>query len=493
MQKITETPTAEQYKVLDRAMKGDDFKIMAYAGAGKTSTLKMISQNARNKRGLYLAFNKRLADEAKSKFGSNVQCSTFHSFAFRQSPRWLTEKIRRPRLLPSHVANRFNLRNINFTQNNEKITLTPNQQASMIIKSVGDFCDYSSGQISFKNVLGILPKHIPKSLHLDIADYIVQYSHQLWCDFISAHGQFSIDHNLYFKYWCLQAPLLDFDYLLVDEAQDLSATQFKLVMQQPIQKICCGDASQQIYAWRNAINSMQNLPFASEYLTQSFRFGPNIASVANIILQQALDEERPIKGTNSISSKVYNNKNLKDSNAILCRTNATAFAKFVELSSKNIPVQIAFETSTILKFADDSKKLKNNIPVDSGDLVGFKTWFSLVEYAEQDGDANLKTMIKVIDEYGSDALTELINKSSNTKSELLIATAHKTKGMEFNTVSLEDDFQYSIKDNEIRMSKEEARLIYVAATRAKKNLHLQGIYDLLQALQKPNKKIIFED
>lgn len=492
MQTDIKKPTNEQARVVDRALKGESFKIMAFAGAGKTSTLKMISENAQNQRGLYLAFNKRLADEAKTKFSKNVQCSTFHSFAFRNTPRWLTDKLKRPLLLPSHVADHFNLKNVTFTYDTEKFNLTPNQQASMIIKAIGDFCDYSSNQISFRNVLGILPDHIPKSLHTDIADYLVRFAHELWCDFLSPNGRFSVNHNVYFKHWCLQAPTLNFDYILVDEAQDLSATQFKLVMHQPMQKICCGDSSQQIYAWRNAINSMQNLPFISEYLTQSFRFGPDIASVANIILQGALNEERPIRGINTIVSKVFNSKNIETSNAVLCRTNATAFAKFVELAAKNIPAQIAFETATILKFADDAKKLKSNIPVDTGDLIGFSSWYELLSYVEDSGDANLKTLIKVVDEYGSDALSELIKKSSNTKSNLLVATAHKTKGMEFDTVSLEDDFQYVIKGNEITMDKEEARLIYVAVTRARKNLHINGIYDLIQALQNPNTTIKFK-
>lgn len=492
MQKDIRKPTEEQIRIVDRSKKGEDFKIMAFAGAGKTTTLKMISENTNSKNGLYLAFNKRLADEAKTKFSKNVQCSTFHSFAFRNSPNWLKEKLKRPLLLPFHIANSFNLRNINFINDNQKISLTPNQQASLIIKTVTDFCDYSNEKISYKNVLGVIPEHFPSSIHNDIADYIVKYAHELWCDLTSQNGNFSINHNHYFKHWCLQKPILNFDYLLVDESQDLSATQFKLVMQQPMQKICCGDSSQQIYAWRNAINSMQSLPFLSEYLTQSFRFGQDIASVANIILKEALNEERPLLGTSSIKSKVFNSKNDVNSNAILCRTNATAFAKFIELSAKNIPAQIAFETSTILKFADDAKKLKRNIPVDTGDLVGFNDWFSLLEYVEQSGDANLKTLVKVVDEYGCDALTELIKKSANIKANLLVATAHKTKGMEFDTVSLEDDFQYTIKGNEIKMDKEEARLIYVAVTRAKKNLHINGVYDLLQTLQNPNKNIIFK-
>ena len=61
------TPTDEQLSALTMAMTGDSFKIVAYAGAGKTTTLKLISENLRG-RGLYLAFNKSIANEAQGKF-----------------------------------------------------------------------------------------------------------------------------------------------------------------------------------------------------------------------------------------------------------------------------------------------------------------------------------------------------------------------------------------------------------------------------------------
>ena len=39
-------PTDEQKLAVEQALKGDSFKIMAYAGAGKTSTLRLIGNYA---------------------------------------------------------------------------------------------------------------------------------------------------------------------------------------------------------------------------------------------------------------------------------------------------------------------------------------------------------------------------------------------------------------------------------------------------------------
>ena len=52
-------PTDEQLNALNMAMDHKSFKVVAYAGAGKTTTLKLIGERLRG-RGLYLAFNKAI-------------------------------------------------------------------------------------------------------------------------------------------------------------------------------------------------------------------------------------------------------------------------------------------------------------------------------------------------------------------------------------------------------------------------------------------------
>ena len=56
--------------------------VQAVAGAGKTSTLVAISEALDVKHGLYLAFNKAIADEAKTKFPNTIECRTLHSLAY---------------------------------------------------------------------------------------------------------------------------------------------------------------------------------------------------------------------------------------------------------------------------------------------------------------------------------------------------------------------------------------------------------------------------
>jgi L-asparaginase II len=46
--------------------------------------------------------------------------------------------------------------------------------------------------------------------------------------------------------------------------------------------IYVGDAHQQIYAWRGAVNAMQQLPLPESRLTTSFRFGEQMPMLPTI-------------------------------------------------------------------------------------------------------------------------------------------------------------------------------------------------------------------
>src|SRR6056297_3626599 len=75
--------TEEQNQVVDCIKSGEDTKVQAPAGSGKTFVLEAAASVVPEKRGLYLAFNKAIADEAKRKFGGHVECKTTHALAFQ--------------------------------------------------------------------------------------------------------------------------------------------------------------------------------------------------------------------------------------------------------------------------------------------------------------------------------------------------------------------------------------------------------------------------
>ena len=76
----------EQNEILSIAKKlkpNEVLKINAFAGTGKTTTLKAITK-AIDKSFLYLAFNSDIVKEAKKDFGENVLVVTLNSLAYRK-------------------------------------------------------------------------------------------------------------------------------------------------------------------------------------------------------------------------------------------------------------------------------------------------------------------------------------------------------------------------------------------------------------------------
>jgi ABC-type hemin transport system ATPase subunit len=75
-------PTKEQQVAVEKFRTGRPLTIATFAGAGKTTTLKMLAE-ATPARGVYLAFNRAIAAAAKEKFPRSVDCRTTHAIAFR--------------------------------------------------------------------------------------------------------------------------------------------------------------------------------------------------------------------------------------------------------------------------------------------------------------------------------------------------------------------------------------------------------------------------
>ena len=78
-------PTEEQLKAVEAYRSGQDLKVVAVAGSGKTTTLRLMAEATPGKRGLYLAFNRSVQQEAARKFPRNVRPYTLHALAFRMA------------------------------------------------------------------------------------------------------------------------------------------------------------------------------------------------------------------------------------------------------------------------------------------------------------------------------------------------------------------------------------------------------------------------
>ncbi|MCY1208324.1 hypothetical protein D9M68_139770 [compost metagenome] len=98
-------PTEEQAAVVDAVKAGGPLKVKAYAGAGKTSTLRLAAEARGRARGLYLGFNKDITTEAAQKFPHNTRCRTVHSLAFSATPPEITRKLKNLKPLVTLIDN----------------------------------------------------------------------------------------------------------------------------------------------------------------------------------------------------------------------------------------------------------------------------------------------------------------------------------------------------------------------------------------------------
>jgi ATP-dependent exoDNAse (exonuclease V) beta subunit len=90
----------------------------------------------------------------------------------------------------------------------------------------------------------------------------------------------------------------------------------------------------------------------------------------------------------------------------------------------------------------------------------------VVEYSKLDEGEDLRLMVKLIDEFGAETIIKALKSMQEEKdADVVISTAHRSKGREWDHVTLAADFP-----TESKCGDPERKLLYVAVTRAKKTL-----------------------
>ena len=99
--------------------------------------------------------------------------------------------------------------------------------------------------------------------------------------------------------------------------------------------------------------------------------------------------------------------------------------------------------------------------------------------------------MRLIEEHGTKTIISAIsNLTTHLHADYVVSTAHKSKGLEWGRVQIDDDFLYDVNRQTVKISPEELRLLYVACTRAKDVLDVDGIKELLAGLV-GDKKLVY--
>jgi superfamily I DNA/RNA helicase len=309
-------------------------------------------------------------------------------------------------------------------------------------------------------------------------------------------GEIEITHDFYLKKFQLSNPKLNFDYILFDEGQDASPAMLDVFFKQNATKVIVGDTHQQIYSWRFAVNSLEKATFKTLNLSTSFRFSQDIANLAMEILNWKKHMDRPesipIKG-------VGVSKNVK-TKAILARTNLGLLLKAIEYVTEKKKVKYIYFEGNInsYTYADDGASLYDVLNLYNGNLhlikdkmiSAMKGFDELVDYIDKTEDVQLGMMVEIVKEYGDNIPSIIkaikdkhVENNEKEKAEMIFSTVHRSKGMEYDSVQLVNDFisedklekiLFNAKKEDINFSKlnEEINLLYVATTRTRNSLHI---------------------
>lgn len=475
-------PTDEQVAIRDGFRSGENLKINAGAGTGKTATLRLLAEEGKptGRNGIYLAFNKPIAEEAQRKFqGTPVVAKTLHSLAYREfgAPRahrmngkrymrW-TEKA----VQLGIGSTRIELRGL--TSGGSTSALSAQQLVRMTEDAVSTFChsaddDFNAAHISFEPALRLNAEG-----ERVVAEKVIEYARRYWKDIENINGELRFTHDHYMKLYALSRPQLPYDFILLDEAQDTDPLMIGLIEdQKDAQIVVVGDRAQAIYGWRGAVSAMDAFGGGSYDLSQSFRFGEDIAEYANRFL--ALLGDFRLTGASKPSS-VYR-ATVRQPEAILTRTNMGALVELTQAQRGGFTTAIGGRhvPQELRKLAEAAKQLHDNGKTGHRDLEMFSSWRAVQDYADHEADMELKKFVKLIDEYGADSVVNSIDACvPDQQARTLISTAHAAKGLEWLQVKVADDFRGPRNPEEVL--KEEVMLSYVAVTRAQRHLDPLGV------------------
>ncbi len=497
--------TLEQQAILQT---DGNLVINAVAGSGKTTTLIAYAKSRpADAKILYLAFNKTVKTEAIEKFAAagctHVKVETAHSLAF------------------DHIVKRSNYKVVAGYNSYEWCQLlgivTGDRHADFIIAShvnkfISFFCNSRAGKVQELDYVNTITDAKARVFVKNFYSVIEGFTRSALAKMDKA--EIAVTHDFYLKKFQLSQPVLNFDYILFDEGQDASAAILEVFLQQNAVKIIVGDAQQQIYGWRYAINSLQQVDFPVYHLSNSFRFNDEIALIANKILgwKKNLQETPAVK---IIGAGHHPSGNI--TKATLGRTNLGLLLNAITQWQHGQVKKIYFEGNiNSYTFADEGASLYDILNLHNGKtdkikdrlIAEMKDMKELQDYIDKTEDKSLGMIVDVVKEFGNrlpELIKELKNNHAASKEEadMIFSTVHRCKGMEYDEVTLLNDFiteqklqkyiaqQGAEKINEVEKNRlgEEVNILYVAVTRAKKLLRIPPEINPLTSLQVINSKV----
>lgn len=448
--------------------------VVADAGTGKTTliieALKLLPSVNRT---AFVAFNKHIADELAQKSPHGVQTMTLHSMGLKA----ITSAYGRPKVEGSKVYKLMNAATAKMSWEEKRPIIAPGMNIISLLK--GNLLAPAK-----ENIQNLACYH-----DIDIPDTEKFYKivEKVFRQSANDTNTIDFDDMVYFPAED-DLPCTKYDYLFVDEAQDLNPAQLKLVLNsiKPEGRIIAvGDPKQSIYGFRGAdVNSIPKIigSLNAKVMPLSISYRCPISHVENANKFAPDMQAAPGAKQGTIKSIDYLTFDdlVAEDDLILCRFNAPLVAPCLNLIKQGRKAtirgkDIGKNLATLIKnlrghnMQDLEHKLekwqvkelqkaqaKNMNPQAIEDK--YETIQALIEFSEARSPAGLVDYIK--------------NLFSDEKAEIVFSSIHKAKGLESKAVFILEPYLMPCKFATQPWEMEQERNIeYVAITRSKDALY----------------------
>lgn len=472
--------TEEQYAIIRSK---DDMVIKAGAGAAKTTTLLYYAKARPKARILYIAYNKSIKEEAIHKFKNmgidNIAIHTAHSLAKKS---FKSIKVSNGYSLTEIIE----ICGINTSDPADAYVL-----AKMIQEAINIYCNKAQNTFNANDLM----LYYDKKLVEDFFPFVLKGLKTMTSKMKS--GQIPCLHDYYLKLYQLSKPKLPYTHILFDEGQDASPVMLDIFLNQThATKVIVGDSSQAIYGYRLAVNALDMVDFDSYILSKSFRFNDSIARMANNVLSW----KKLIRTyNNSITIEGVGGTNTQNNICFLSRSNFGVLKSSILEVERLQPKSIYFEGGTKgYTFLGGNTTLndllslyyRNNGNIKNPMIRGLKNIQEVIKYSEKVNDVEMGNLARIVQTYGKQLKNHIrylksIVSESREYADIIFSTTHKSKGLEYDVVSLSDDFvtlneikifsetynnsekKYIHMERERQRLNEEINILYVAITRTK--------------------------
>ena len=507
------TPSEYQEKIFDWVQHGNgNAVIQARSGSGKTTTavasMKLIPKTEKC---LFIAFNKTIADELNNRLKTRPNCTarTTHSLGYLMIKR---------NFGPDVELDEYKYRNYVKTNITELTTtrgeIKTRQQIEEYIDNITSLIDYARFNLaqSEREIDRIAQKY---NIPVSFDECVVTQKCLEW-------GKENVETVDYTDMIWLPVELslkptgLTYDWVYIDEAQDLSLCSTKLFLKcikRGGRFVAICDDLQSINAFagasEDAFEFMKNYPNTTLFkLPVSYRCAKNIIAFANNLVPDIFAREDAPDGHVLDNCHI---RDIKEGDMVLCRSKAPLVNLYIRLLRKNINCYIKGQDigSNLIRELDkididnlDGDFEKDNVFVRLYDKL-FTERNKLMQTRGLDyDDATLSTTI--MEKYDTINALLILSEKCRTKRELIehindvfkeesqgvcLSTVHKAKGLEADNVYI---ICHSSMPSKLAVheweKQQEQNIMYVAYTRAKNILGFISEKEVkpMGSLQDPN-------